>query len=24
VKAVHVVKGEPANPDEVLIEITPQ
>jgi pyruvate carboxylase subunit B len=23
VKAVHVVKGEPANPDEVLIEITP-
>ncbi|WP_374086504.1 sodium-extruding oxaloacetate decarboxylase subunit alpha [Methylomicrobium lacus] len=24
VKAVHVVKGEPANPDEVLIEIAPQ
>jgi pyruvate carboxylase subunit B len=23
VKAVHVVKGEPANPDEVLIEIVP-
>ncbi|MGZ5026736.1 MAG: pyruvate/oxaloacetate carboxyltransferase, partial [Methylobacter sp.] len=23
VKAVHVVKGEPANPDEVLIEIAP-
>jgi len=23
VKAVHVVKGEPANPDEVLIEIIP-
>ncbi|GAB4256974.1 MAG: sodium-extruding oxaloacetate decarboxylase subunit alpha [Methylomicrobium sp.] len=23
IKAVHVVKGEPANPDEVLIEITP-
>jgi pyruvate carboxylase subunit B len=21
VKAVHIVKGEPANPDEVLIEI---
>jgi pyruvate carboxylase subunit B len=21
VKAIHVVKGEPANPDEVLIEI---
>lgn len=24
VKAVHVVKGEPANPDEVLIEIVPE
>ena len=24
VKAVHVVKGEPANPDEVLVEIEPQ
>jgi pyruvate carboxylase subunit B len=23
VKAVHIVKGEPANPDEVLIEIAP-